>query len=283
MRKATKNTWAVLILAAMMMVFVPMNALAENKTNEGDYRIAHSVAAGETLKSICRNYGWDIELVAAMNNLDPEASLSQEMVVYIPREPETNYMLQAGDTLWSIAQRNSINVDVLAKHNQLPDPTHLKAGDMIRIPDESQEIREPVRLADEKNLVKIASRSLSDFLMPVIGVISSPYGPRKSGSHHGTDIAAEAGTPILAIKSGEVTFAGWRPIYGYAVTIDHGDEVKSVYGHASKLFVKEGQKVKQGQIIAKVGSTGRSTGPHLHLEVHVGKKTVDPMRYFEKI
>ncbi len=77
-------------------------------------------------------------------------------------------------------------------------------------------------------------------------------------------------------------FSGWRPIYGYSITIDHGNEVKSVYGHASKLLVKKGEKVVRGQSIAQVGNTGRTTGPHLHLEIHIGDKTVDPMIYLKK-
>ncbi|MGI6678042.1 MAG: peptidoglycan DD-metalloendopeptidase family protein [Dehalobacterium sp.] len=279
MRKATKNALVPLVAAVLLAVFAPLYVLADEEENNYEYRIPHFVRAGETLNSICRNYGWDIELVAAMNNMDSGARLNPGKVVYIPREPDTNYVLRAGDTLWSIAQRNNIDVDVLINYNQLSDPTRLKIGQVIRIPDSNQETLEPLRLAGEKNHVKIASRSLSGFILPVLGVITSPYGPRRSGNHHGTDIAAETGSPIKAIKSGVVTFAGWRPIYGNAVTIDHGDEVKSVYGHASKILVKKGQKVKQGQIIAKVGSTGRSTGPHVHLEIHVGDKTVDPMRF----
>lgn len=280
MTKATKNTWTVLIFLTVVMVLAPLNVMAEGKN---PYRTAYYVRAGETLDLICRNYGIDTELVAAMNNMDPNIRLSQGRMIYLPREPEVNYVLQAGDNLWNIAKKYRINVNYLISYNKLLNPDKLKIGQVVHIPAGSYEETESIRLAEEKPVLKVASRYLSGFFMPVIGVISSGYGSRKSGFHHGTDIAAETGTPIKAIKSGEVIFAGWRPIYGYCVTIDHGDEVESVYGHCSKLFVKKGQRVIGGQIIAKVGSTGRSTGPHLHLEIHVGDKTVNPMRYVQKI
>lgn len=283
MTKVTKNTLAVLIIATVIMVLVPLNTLADSEKTNDSYRTAYYVRAGETLDAICRNYGIDTALVAAMNNMDPETRLSQGKLIYLPREPEINYVLQSGDTLWDIAQKYRINLNYLISYNQLSNPDRLQIGQIIHIPDSSNEEKESIKLAEEKPTLKVASRSLGGFLMPVIGVISSGYGWRKSGFHHGTDIAAAVGTPIKAIKPGEVTFAGWRPIYGYTVTIDHGDEVQSVYGHASKLFVKKGQRVIQGQIIAKVGNTGRSTGPHLHLEIHVEGKTVNPMRYLQKI
>jgi murein DD-endopeptidase MepM/ murein hydrolase activator NlpD len=97
--------------------------------------------------------------------------------------------------------------------------------------------------------------------------------------HEGIDVVAPAGTPIEAPAAGRVVNAGWESGYGNTVTIDHGFGVVTKYAHASRLLVRTGQYVKRGERIALVGNTGLATGPHLHYEVHVNGKPVDPLRY----
>ena len=101
----------------------------------------------------------------------------------------------------------------------------------------------------------------------------------RSGDHTGLDIGAPTGTPIKAAASGTVTFAGVKKSYGYMVVISHGDGIETYYGHCSKLYVTAGEKVSQGEVIAAVGSTGNSTGPHLHLEVRVNGVAYNPQNY----
>ncbi len=111
-------------------------------------------------------------------------------------------------------------------------------------------------------------------------VISSRYGWRHNRPHQGTDFAAPMGADILAVESGKVTYAGWNSSgYGNLVTIDHGNNMKSRYAHCSKVLVHTNQTVRKGQVIAKVGSTGRSTGPHLHFEVLVNGVHQNPEHY----
>ena len=119
-------------------------------------------------------------------------------------------------------------------------------------------------------------------IRPITGTITSRFGHSsriRSGSHTGLDIAARTGTGIKAAASGTVTFSGWKGSYGYMVVVSHGIGVQTYYAHCSKLYVKAGQKVKQGQKIAAVGSTGNSTGPHLHLEVRVNGVAYNPQNY----
>jgi murein DD-endopeptidase MepM/ murein hydrolase activator NlpD len=123
-------------------------------------------------------------------------------------------------------------------------------------------------------------------IWPTAGVLSSRfttarYHPihHQSLPHHGVDISAPAGTPILASAKGRVTHAGRKSGLGLTVEIDHGHGFKTVYGHASKILVRRGQVVERGEVIANVGSTGISTSPHLHYEVHVGGMAVNPMNY----
>ena len=117
---------------------------------------------------------------------------------------------------------------------------------------------------------------------PVSGRITSRFGAVervRSGAHTGLDIAAPAGTKILAVADGVVTHASRMGSYGNLVKINHGHGVETYYAHCSKLLVKEGQEVKAGDNIALVGSTGNSTGNHLHLEVRINGKPVNPQKY----
>ena len=124
-------------------------------------------------------------------------------------------------------------------------------------------------------------------LWPVIGRISSAFGVRRHPIigrrifHEGIDIAASFGYPVKASASGKIVFAGARSGYGRTVIIDHGNGLSTWYGHASKLLVKEGQTVKKGDIVAKVGSSGLSTGPHLHFEIRINDEPVDPLKFLD--
>ena len=99
-----------------------------------------------------------------------------------------------------------------------------------------------------------------------------------SGFHHGVDIAGKIGDPIRAAASGEVTFTGYRPVYGRMVMVSQDDGGETLYAHVSEVHVSVGERVSSGQVIARVGNTGRSTGPHLHLEVKYGGKNHDPLK-----
>ena len=116
-------------------------------------------------------------------------------------------------------------------------------------------------------------------IWPVMGWISSPFGEREGRLHKGLDLAANMGYPILAVQKGVVTYADEMGTYGLMVTVDHGNGLETVYAHAASLLVQKGESVEQGQVIALVGSTGRSTGPHLHLEVRVNGKQVNPLLF----
>lgn len=123
------------------------------------------------------------------------------------------------------------------------------------------------------------------FIWPVNGVITSPFGYRnhpifgRQILHSGIDIGVDSGTPVHAADSGVVVEAGWLGGYGYAVVIDHGNGLSTLYGHNSSLNVSAGQSVSQGQVIAYSGSTGNSTGPHVHFEVRANGDPVDPTGY----
>ena len=120
-----------------------------------------------------------------------------------------------------------------------------------------------------------------NLIRPVSGVITSRYGPRSRDNHKGLDIGTSYGTPIYAAAAGTVSTSayGYNGGYGNYVIINHGNGVQTLYAHCSSLCVSQGEKVSQGQLIAKVGSTGISTGNHLHFEVRVKGITQDPQNY----
>jgi murein DD-endopeptidase MepM/ murein hydrolase activator NlpD len=107
-----------------------------------------------------------------------------------------------------------------------------------------------------------------------------PFGMHGSELHAGIDLSAAEGTPFVAVHEGTVKEAGWIGAYGQAVVIDHGDGTETVYGHASKLMVQPGQKVKTGDVIGLVGMTGQAYGPRLHVETHVNGDARDPIPFF---
>lgn len=150
---------------------------------------------------------------------------------------------------------------------------------MRELEEESRRIQEEIR---RKQGAYTGTPWRGRFIRPVPGRISSGYGwrthpiTRRRQFHTGVDIAASYGTPVRAGGDGRVIFTGWRGGYGNVVIIDHGDKVTTIYAHLSSIRVSEGTVVKAGQVIGRVGSTGFSTGPHLHFEVRVDGKHVDP-------
>ncbi|MBD2060739.1 M23 family metallopeptidase [Funiculus sociatus GB2-A5] len=116
------------------------------------------------------------------------------------------------------------------------------------------------------------------YIMPARGTLTSGYGRRWGRMHKGIDIAAPIGTPIFAAASGVVVYAGWNSGgYGNLIDIQHADGSVTRYAHNNRLLVREGETVEQGQLISEMGSTGRSTGPHLHFEIRPqGKAAVNP-------
>lgn len=239
------------------------------------------VVAGDTLYSIARQHHLGTDALASLNNLNPKAVLPIGQKLIIPLDPAYQVVIKKGDTLWQIARDHGIRLSELIKYNKISEPGKLKIGQVITIP-VSGDAAVPALAAGAGPKVATASRgaTTTGFIWPLKGVITSVFGQRKNRYHHGLDIAAAAGTTIGAARAGKVIFAGWRnSVYGRCVIIDHGNGQKTLYAHASKVLVKNGAQVRAGQAIAEVGSTGNATGAHLHFELHIDDKVVDPQKY----
>jgi murein DD-endopeptidase MepM/ murein hydrolase activator NlpD len=141
----------------------------------------------------------------------------------------------------------------------------------------SAELAAKIRVAQSHSTVtRVDSGAL---IWPVNAPITSPFGWRWGRMHEGIDLGAAYGSPIAAAAAGTVIYAGWLGGYGNLTVIDHGGGLSTAYGHQSQIGVSVGQHVEQGEIIGNVGSTGHSTGPHLHFEVRVNGQAVDPLGY----
>ena len=162
--------------------------------------------------------------------------------------------------------------------NPSGDPAGGQGGPWIEPNARYEALQEQQRMIGYQNRLSAAVPSL----WPASGELSSPYGLRWGGSdfHPGVDIANDYGTPIVAAASGTVTAAGWNSGgYGNMVDIDHGNGIWTRYGHAEAVVVTVGETVQKGQLIAYMGSTGFSTGPHVHYEVHANGELVNPILY----
>ena len=138
------------------------------------------------------------------------------------------------------------------------------------------------KIVEEKIEVKASTVNGIYLKKPVSGIITSRYGSIsrvRSGAHTGLDIATSTGTPIKACAEGTVTHAGWQGSLGKLVIVSHGNGVETYYAHCSEIYVSVGDKVDSNTVLAAVGSTGNSTGPHLHLEIRVDGRTLNPQNY----
>ncbi|HZK24887.1 MAG TPA: M23 family metallopeptidase [Oscillospiraceae bacterium] len=247
--------------------------------------LQHTIKRGETLSTIAKKYGLSVKSLVQTNNLsNPNFVYEGQVLTLITNaEAAKNYTapvihrLQRGETIWELAKRYQTDVDDILAANNIDNAKKLEPGLTLTIPGAAMPVSQtPNRL--------IASRSTAQatntgFVWPTKGYISSGYGPRWGKFHYGLDIAANTGTPLVAIAAGRITDSGWRQGYGYMVRIDHQNGWVSVYGHCSKLYVKGGQQVRRGQQIAAIGQTGNATGPHVHLEMLKKGKHHNPINY----
>jgi lipoprotein NlpD len=195
------------------------------------------------------------------------------------------HTVQKGQTLYRIANTYELSVEVLRRANHLGDPKNLQVGTRLWIPGARKVLQVT---ASKKSRSRTAKKKTSPtvkprkgfLIWPTKGTLTSQFGMRKGRKHEGIDIAAPKGTPIYSAAAGEVKFSGWGPTgYGKMVIIKHKHHLTTLYAHNSKLLVKKGTQVKQGQKISLMGSTGRSTGPHLHFEVRNDTHAKDPIKY----
>ncbi len=247
--------------------------------------IEYTVQNGDTVTAIARRFGLTINTILWSNNLTAYSLIRPGNTLTILPYSGVMYTVKAGDTVSRIAKQYGITEDRISSANDLS--AGLKAGNKIMLPG-AQKIATAIArtsgsasgLAVISNLIKQPSAAASGdkMIWPTVGHRLTQY---FSWRHPGVDIGNKVGTPIYAAADGVVIIArgGWNGGYGNTIVIDHGGGKKTRYGHASKLFVKVGDRVEKGENIAAMGSTGRSTGSHLHFEVLINGVRYNPLNY----
>lgn len=225
----------------------------------------YEVRAGDTLSSIASRYGIPLAWLMASNGLTSTTIYpGQKLLV---TKDGVLHTVKPGETLADVSARYGVTEEAVRAANNLG--TDLTPGQVLYIPN-------PATVPPLFPTVE------PRFVWPVRGSVSSPFGPRihpiygVPSFHTGIDLAVPEGTPVRAARAGTITYSGWENGFGLLVVIYHGDGYESYYGHLSKLLVSAGQSVSAGEIVALSGTTGLSTGPHLHFEVRYYGSPVDP-------
>lgn len=201
------------------------------------------------------------------------------IIANIEKQDESESLFGIGG---SIPEDLDMDISLEKKHDRLIRDMHEQVDHLEHASNfQLQELENVLNKLEEKRNLLASTPSI----LPVSGLITSGFGYRQSPftgrreMHKGLDIAAPKGTPIIATADGIVSFAGSKGLLGNAIVIDHGHGISTRYAHCNKVLKSRGDSVKRGDVIARVGNTGRSTGPHLHYEVRINNLQVNPKRY----
>ncbi len=251
--------------------------------------ITYTVQSGDTIETIAARFRL-LPTTLVWSNADVEDApdrLSIGQIILIPPIDGIWYTVASDDTLSDIAVKFKAKMEDIVGYpmNNLAPGANLLAGARIMIPNGVKPfVAKPVEAAAATSgggdyntyTGPSVSSGSGQFQWPTSGFLSQGY----SGYHRGIDIARAVGVPIAAADGGYIAAAGWDNTgYGYMIIINHGNGFSTLYGHLSQYYVDAGQAVSRGQVIAAMGSTGRSTGPHLHFEVRYGGVQQNPLFY----
>jgi murein DD-endopeptidase MepM/ murein hydrolase activator NlpD len=230
---------------------------------------SYAIQKGDIIGDLAAEFGLNQDTLLSVNGIRNSRLIQIGQVLKIPNQDGVFYTIKSGDTLSSIAEKYQAGVEAIQVANELFSES-VRAGTSLFIPG--------ARL-DWVNLQEINGDL---FIWPVSGYITSPYGYRKSPFtgirqfHSGLDIGSPMGTPIRAAMSGRISAVGYDDTLGNYVVVSHHSGYRTLYGHMSVVRVKSGAYVGTGERIGDIGSTGLSTGPHLHFTVYKSGITVNP-------
>lgn len=257
----------------------------DNREASSDEISVYVVRKGDSIATIAQMFNVSVNTILWTNDMKKGDKLSEGDVLIILPVDGVKHTVVKGDTLRKIAEKYKVDIVEITSFNDLNLDSQLTIGEEIFVP--GAEIIVPTApksngkpyVAQTPNLKNVSGY----FINPVPG-----YSRRSQGYHgkNGVDLAAPTGSKVLASASGTVIFAknGWNGAYGNLVIIQHPNGTKTLYAHLSKISTRTGAKVGQGETIGYVGSTGRSTGPHLHFEVYGAKNpgATTPMSFATK-
>jgi murein DD-endopeptidase MepM/ murein hydrolase activator NlpD len=205
----------------------------------------------------------------------------------LPEKKGVYHVVERHQTLYRICKTYSVDLKEVASLNGIKDPSKIQEGQRIFIPGAKKVLKVEIYIDDvvlqptEKEKEKIAYKKL-DFIWPIEGRLGGGFDETESKRHMGIDILSQTGTSIKASSSGIVIYSG-NTIRGYGnlIILRHSEEFVTIYAHNQENLVEEGMWVQKGQIIGKVGQTGRASGPHLHFEIRKNNKATDPLLFLK--
>lgn len=236
------------------------------------------VGRGDTVYAISRKYGVSVRSIINSNNLRAPYLLNNGQILTIPTG--STYTVKRGDTVYGVSRDNGVQMSELVRLNNLRPPYALNVGQKLNLPGRSATSspnRTQVAIAPPP---KITGKG---FMWPIQGRVLSNFGPKQAGYHNdGINIAAPQGSSVYASESGVVVHADNKLSgYGNLILIKHQNGWVTAYAHNDSIMVKKGDQVKRGDVIAKVGQTGRVTRPQLHFEMRKGSRAVNPVQYLK--
>jgi len=239
----------------------------------------HLVKKDENLWKIAQNSGLDAFTLLSVNKLRNGNLIRPGQSIKVPNQRGILHKVMKDESLEEIAIRYQVSLEKIIESNGMLDPDTIYAGTELFIPD--AKINESFR----KRLIPPPYKP--KFVKPTSGRLTSGFGYRihpilkKRRMHKGIDIVARYGSNVKAATGGIITYSGQMGSYGNLVVIDHQNGFETRYAHNSRLKVKKGEIVRQGQTIALVGNTGRSNGTHLHFEIWKNGEAIDPAHYIK--
>jgi murein DD-endopeptidase MepM/ murein hydrolase activator NlpD len=241
---------------------------------------AYQAVQGDTFQSLARKFGLTEETLRSLNQANDTSQPRVGATLLIPSRDGIFHMVRQGQGLADIARAYGLSLKEVLKANRLRGDSDLKPGQILFLPGGRYLSREDV------HWIALSSLAVQKgFLKPTTGRFADGFGYRihpithKLAFHEGLDLAPGWGARVVATQDGRVIFTGVKFGYGNLIILDHGGGLTSYYAHLSKILVKTGQKVKRGELIGKVGRTGRVTGPHLHFEIRLNGKPQNPLLY----
>lgn len=279
----TEETTSLAISGAGALVR-PILSPTEEKNRQRDEIIFYTVEPGDTISEIAEKFGITANTILWENNLSQYSLIRPGDKLTILPVSGIQHKVAKGETLAKIAKKYEVEPETIIEFNKLASVNDIKVGEKLVIPGGKKIYAAPTYSL--RSLVGPAAPSAArvvatgKMLWPTTCSHISQYFRWR---HSGVDIACGYGKPIYAADSGQVVKAqgGWNGGYGIITIIDHGNGTQSLYGHQSAIYVSVGQNVSKGQVIGAMGSTGRSTGPHVHFEIRVGGVRKNPLYYIQ--
>lgn len=252
------------------------NTQTGNAVNRNEI-IQYTILNGDTISGIAHKFNISVATILWSNNLTERSLIQPGATLKILPTTGILHRVVRGETVAAIAKKYKTEAQKILDTNSLASANQIKIGQDLIIPDgiRPANISTTITKTTTAGKTTTSKTSLSPTNPNTGTKLLWPAGVRKISQyfgwrHTGLDIAGPVGTPIYAAEDGVVETAGWNSGgYGNYIIINHGGGLRTLYGHASKLFVSRGEKVTRGQVIMAMGSTGRSTGPHLHFEVRI--------------